>query len=83
MLMHAIAHGGCADTERKYALEVDSGRKLPGLTGESNPRQYCAWPFGPKFYPLSDPRPTLMQALSCSLNLNCVAFYSGKRAWVN
>ena len=37
MLMHAIEHGGCADTERQSALEVDSGRKLPGLTGGIEP----------------------------------------------
>ena len=74
----------CADTERESALKDDYGiSKLPCLTGESNPRQYCAWPFGPTLYPLSDPRPRLMQALSCSLNLNCVAFYSGKQVWVN
>ena len=29
MLMHAIAHGGCTDTVRQSALEVDSGRKIP------------------------------------------------------
>ena len=27
--MHAIAHGGCTDTVREAALEVDSGRKNP------------------------------------------------------
>ena len=30
MLMHVIAHGGCTDTVRESALEVDSG-------GEKNP----------------------------------------------
>ena len=29
MLMHVIAHGGCTDTVRESALEVDSGRKIP------------------------------------------------------
>ena len=29
MLMHAIAHEGCADTVRESALKVDSGRKIP------------------------------------------------------
>ena len=29
MLMHVIAHGGCADTVIESALEVDSGRKVP------------------------------------------------------
>jgi len=32
------------DTEREHALRVDSGRKIPCRTGDSNPRQYCAWP---------------------------------------
>ena len=45
ILMHAIAHGGCTDTERESALKVDSGRKIPCRTGDSNPRQYCAWLF--------------------------------------
>ena len=27
MLMHATAHGGCADTVRESALEADAGRK--------------------------------------------------------
>ena len=39
MLMHAIAHGGCADTVRESALEVgSSGRSIPCRTGDSNPR---------------------------------------------
>ena len=41
MLMHVIAHGGCMDTVSEFALEVDSGRKVPSHTGDSNPRQYC------------------------------------------
>ena len=36
MLMHAIANGGCTDTVRESALKVDSGRKIPCRTGESN-----------------------------------------------
>ena len=28
MLMHVIAHGGCVDTVRESALEVDSERSL-------------------------------------------------------
>ena len=39
MLMHAIAHEGCTDTERESALKVDSGKKIPCRTGESNLRQ--------------------------------------------
>ena len=37
MLMHAVAHGGCANTVRKSALKVDPGRKIPCHTGDSNP----------------------------------------------
>ena len=53
MLMHAIAHGGCSTTTRESALKVDSGRKIPCCTGESNLRQYCAELFGPMCYQLS------------------------------
>ena len=52
MLMHAIAHGGCTDTVRESALKVDSGRKIPCRTGDSNPRQYCAWLFSQTLYQL-------------------------------
>ena len=44
-IQHAIAHGGCTDTARQSALVVDSERKIPCLTGDSNPRQYCTWLF--------------------------------------
>ena len=44
MLMIVIAHGGCTDTVRASALKVDSGRKIPCRTGDSNPRQYHTWP---------------------------------------
>ena len=40
--MHAIAHGGYTDTVRESALKVDSGRKIPYRTGESNLRQQRA-----------------------------------------
>ena len=53
MLMHAIAHGGCTDTVRETALEVDSGRKVPCRTRDSNPRQHCAWLFSRLLYRLS------------------------------
>ena len=36
MLVHAIAHEGCTDTVGESALKVDSGRKIPCRTGESN-----------------------------------------------
>ena len=55
MLVFAIAHGGCTDTVRESALEVD-WRKIPCRTGDSNLRQYCAWVFSRTLYPLSHPR---------------------------
>ena len=45
MLLRAIAHGGCTDTVRESALGDNSGRKIPCRNADSNPRQYCAWPF--------------------------------------
>ena len=50
MLMHEIAHGGCTHTVRESALKVDTRRKIPCRTGESNPRRQRA---GPMLYPLS------------------------------
>ena len=47
------AHGGCMDTVGQSALEVDSGRKIPCCTGDSNPHQYCAWLFSLTLYQLS------------------------------
>ena len=41
-LMHGITHGGCADTVRESAPEVDPGGKIPCRTGYLNPCQYCA-----------------------------------------
>ena len=50
MLMRAVAHEGCRDTYRESALKVDSGRKIPCLTGESNlPQRHD----GPMLYQLS------------------------------
>ena len=48
-----VAHEGCTDTVREPALEVDSGRKIPCRTGDSNPRQYCAWLFSRTLYQMS------------------------------
>ena len=36
MLLRAIAHRGCTDTERESALNVDSGRKKPCRMRELN-----------------------------------------------
>ena len=50
MLTHATAHGGCTDTVRVSALKVDSERKFPCCTGESNLRRQRA---GSMIYQLS------------------------------
>ena len=50
MLMHANAHEGCTDTVRESAPKVNSGRKIPCRTGESNLRRKRA---GPMLYQLS------------------------------
>ena len=39
---------GCVDTLRESALKVDSGRKIPCCTGESN---LCRWRAGPVLQP--------------------------------
>ena len=36
----------------RAALKADSGPRIPCRTGESNPRQYCAWQFAPMLYQL-------------------------------
>ena len=38
--MRATAHGTPSESARK----VDSGRKIPCHTGDSNPRKQCAMP---------------------------------------
>ena len=59
MLMHEIVHGGSTDLVRESVRKMDSGRRknkiiiIPCSTGDSNPRQYCAWLFSPTLYPLS------------------------------
>ena len=48
----------CECTRELYRhLKTDSGRKIPCRTGDSNPRQYCAWPLSQPLYQLSCPRP--------------------------
>ena len=61
MLMHVVAHVECTDTVREFALEVDSGRKILCLTGDSNPCQYCAWFTSRMLYPLSYLCPTALK----------------------
>ena len=51
VLVHAIANGGCRDTVRQSALKIDSGRKSPCRTGESNLcqpiRRFTNWATSP------------------------------------
>ena len=70
MFMYAIAHGGCTTTTRESALKVDSKRKIPCCTGESNLHQYCAGLFGPMCWailPLLE-RSTDNQVDECNLS---------------
>ena len=47
-------------TLKEAALKADSGRKMISCrTGDSNPRQYCAWLFSRILYPLSYRRPSM------------------------
>ena len=46
------------------ALELVTGRWIVCRTGDSNPRQYCAWLFSRTLYQLSYPRPRWLQNLA-------------------
>ena len=59
LLMYAIVQGGCMDTIRKRALEVDSGREIPCCTWGLDLCQYCTWLFSWMLYLLSYSRPQL------------------------
>ena len=63
------APGGCTDTVRKSALEVDSGRKISCRTGDSNPRQYCAWLFSRRLCQLNYPRRQTWEWRNCAVKL--------------
>ena len=76
MFMHATAHGGCTDTVRQSALEVDSGRNIPCCTGDSNPRQYYAWFFSRTLYQLSYTRPIYIYCFSPTVRLLDIDIYS-------
>ena len=65
MLMHAIANGGVRTHVRESALKVDSGRKNPCSTWESNLRRQR---YGPVLYQLSY-IPTLLTVSSPSLSI--------------
>ena len=54
MLLHM---GAVPMNARRSALKVDSGRKIPGCTRESNPHKYCAWFCGLMLYQMSYPTP--------------------------
>ena len=69
LLMHVSARGGCTDTVRESAVNVDSGRKLPCHTGDSNSCQYCIWLFSQMLYPLSYPCPHMPAFIVMSLTL--------------
>ena len=71
MMMHTIAHGGWTDSIRESALEVDSGRKIPCRTGDSNLRQYCALVFSRTLYPLSYPHPIQLFSI-CAQHRYCL-----------
>ena len=47
------AQSGCLDTISESALKVDSGRKIPCRSGDSNLHQYCIWLFSWTLYQLS------------------------------
>ena len=59
LLMRAIAHGGCTDTVRQTALEVDSWAAVSCRTVDSNPRHCCAGLFSRTPYQLSHHYPFL------------------------
>ena len=46
---------GCTDTVREFSLKVDSRRKIPRRTGESNLPQQCDGPtlYQPSYIPIS------------------------------
>ena len=79
MLMHVAAHGGCTDTVRETTPEVDSGRKIPCRTGDSNPSQYCSWLFSRTFCQLSYPCPFTFEALKPEENTRLGLFMGTER----
>ena len=68
--------GGCTDTVRESAPEIDSGEKIPCRTGDSNPRQHCAWLFSLALYQLRYHRsrsPGRRHAAKTRFPFQCVA----------
>ena len=50
---------GCTNTVRESAPKIESGSKIPCRTGDSNPRQYCAWLVDTTFTQLSHTPPVV------------------------
>ena len=71
---------GCTNTIRESALKDNSGRKIPGRTGESNLRQHHS---GPMLYQLSYiPVPIIRQSfLPINSNSNKNNFLNKFNAW--
>ena len=71
---------GCMYTRIGSALDVESGRKIPCHTGDSNPHQYCTWLFGkmliaiPTELPL--PQDKTAREFSPRVNSECRLSYS-------
>ena len=61
MLMHAIPHGGCANTGTESALTADSGSGR-GILAELNLHQHCAAPASESTEPHPSPQDTLKAA---------------------
>ena len=74
--MHATAHGGCTDAVRESALKVDSGRKVPCRTGDSNPRQYCARLFNQTFHQVSYPHKLQALVYDTLLPTTAITYYA-------
>ena len=53
-IVRVIAHGGCTNTVREFALTVDSGRENLCRSGESEMREYRAWLFSRRVWGLND-----------------------------
>ena len=70
---------GCADTVRESALKVDSGRKIPCRTGESNLRQRHA---DPTLYQLSYPRPPTLVTKFYPLNPEAIERWKVKETYL-
>ena len=57
-------HTRAVRTPSESALKADSGRKISSCTGDSNPRQCCAWLFSRTLHQLSHLRPSTITLIS-------------------